>query len=105
MRTAAYRSGDPVMIGLFETKQDLYIHVAKIYFGEERWNAFGKTDKKKWRKNFKTTLLGVMYGMGAKRLTRRIITDLSIPSMEIPLDLDLGDLSGNPMARSISSSS
>ena len=78
MRTAAYRSGDPVMINLFETKQDLYIHVAKIYFGEDRWNAFGKTDKKKWRKNFKTTLLGVMYGMGAKTLAGRLGTDESV---------------------------
>ena len=66
------------MINLFETKQDLYIHVAKIYFGEDRWNAFGKTDKKKWRKNFKTTLLGVMYGMGPKTLSGRLRTDESV---------------------------
>lgn len=53
VRTAAYRSGDPVMIHLFETKQDLYIHVAKLYF-KDKWDLMGKDEKKKWRKSFKT---------------------------------------------------
>jgi hypothetical protein len=46
------------MIHLFETKQDLYIHVAKLYF-KENWEVMGKDEKKKWRKHFKTILLGV----------------------------------------------
>lgn len=72
VRTCAYMSKDPVMIHLFETKQDLYIHVAKIYFGEERWNSTDKAFKKLWRGRFKTILLGVMYGMGVKALAGRL---------------------------------
>ena len=53
VRTAAYRSGDPVMIHLFETHQDLYIHVAKLYF-KDRWDTMDGGEKKKWRKAFKT---------------------------------------------------
>ena len=30
VRSIAYKSGDPVMINLFETGQDLYVHVGKI---------------------------------------------------------------------------
>ena len=72
VRTCAYMSKDPVMIHLFETKQDLYIHVAKIYFGEEVWNESDKDFKKLWRKRFRTILLGVMYGMSVKTLAGRL---------------------------------
>ena len=75
VRTAAYRSGDPVMVHLFETKQDLYIHVAKLYFGDTRWNGMDKSEKKKWRKAFKTILLGVIYGMGTRTLAGRLGVD------------------------------
>ena len=77
VRTAAYRSKDPVMIHLFETKQDLYIHVAKLYF-KDQWDLMGKDEKKKWRKAFKTILLGVMYGMGAKTMSTRIGIEVSL---------------------------
>ena len=60
------------MINLFETRQDLYIHVAKIYFGEDRWNSSDTAFKKLWRGRFKTILLGVMYGMGVKTLAGRL---------------------------------
>lgn len=69
VRTVAYISKDPVMIHLFETRQDLYIHVAKIYFGEDRWKQEDSSFKKLWRGRFKTILLGVMYGMGVKKLS------------------------------------
>jgi hypothetical protein len=72
VRTCAYMSKDPVMIGLFETHQDLYIHVAKIYFGEDYWNAQDDAFRALWRKRFKTILLGVMYGMGTKTLAGRL---------------------------------
>lgn len=72
VRTAAYISGDPVMINLFETKQDPYIHVARIHFGEDTWNNSDKAFKKLWRGRFKTILLGVMYGMGVKTLASRL---------------------------------
>ena len=59
------------MIHLFETKQDLYIHVAKLYF-KANWDLMGDDEKKKWRKSFKTILLGVMYGMSVKTLAGRL---------------------------------
>lgn len=58
VRTVAYRSKDAKMVELFESHQDLYIHVAKLYF-KDRWEVMGKDEKKKWRKIFKTILLGV----------------------------------------------
>lgn len=71
VRTAAYRSKDPVMIHLFETGQDLYIHAAKLYF-KEQWENMDGPERAKWRKSFKTILLGVMYGMGTKTLAGRL---------------------------------
>jgi len=71
VRTAAFRSGDPVMINLFNTHQDLYVHVAKLYF-KDKWDLMGKDEKKKWRKSFKTILLGLIYGMGQKTLSGRL---------------------------------
>lgn len=53
VRTLAYRSGDPGLIKLFETGQDVYIYTAKSMLGEEKWENFDKGEKKKWRKVFK----------------------------------------------------
>ena len=53
MRTLAASSGDPNLINLFESGQDVYIYTAKSMLGEDKWNSFDKAEKKKWRKVFK----------------------------------------------------
>lgn len=53
VRTLAASSGDPNLIHLFETGQDVYIYTAKSMLGEDKWNSFDKAEKKKWRKVFK----------------------------------------------------
>ena len=67
VRTLAYRSGDPKMIELFESKQDLYVYCAKIAFPDldfsDPWIKKGK------RGTFKQILLGKMYGMGDNTLS------------------------------------
>lgn len=62
---------------LFQESKDVYIFCAKLYLGEEGWNNLSKADKKKFRKTFKTTLLGIMYGLGKNSLAQRIGTDVT----------------------------
>ena len=80
VRAAAYRAKDPVMIHLFETGQDLYIHAAKLHF-REQWEHMDGPEKAKWRKSFKTILLGVMYGMGVPSLAKRLGVDLALAQL------------------------
>ena len=75
VRTLAYKScldgsgtGDPGLIHLFETKQDVYVYTAKSMLGEDKWNRFDKAEKKKWRKIFKVVYLAVAYRMSARTL-------------------------------------
>ena len=49
---------------LFNTRQDVYNFAAKLYVGEDKYEQLSKADKKKLRKNFKTVMLGVLYGLG-----------------------------------------
>lgn len=60
VRSIAYKSKDPVMINLFETGQDLYVHVGKIAFPDLDWTT--KEVKKAKRPIFKQVLLGSLYG-------------------------------------------
>ena len=62
---------------LFQDSKDVYIFCAKLYLGEEGWNNLSKADKKKFRKMFKTSLLGIMYGLGKNSLASRIGTDVT----------------------------
>ena len=78
VRTLAYRSGDPGLIHLFETGQDVYIYTAKSMLGEDKWNAFDKAEKKKWRKVFKVVYLAVAYRMSARTLGE----NLNVPEHE-----------------------
>lgn len=50
------------MINLFETGQDLYVHIGKIAFPDLDWTT--KAVKKAKRPIFKQVLLGSLYGMG-----------------------------------------
>lgn len=59
VRTLAYRSGDPAIINLFETGQDVYIHTAKNMLGEEKWETLNKEEKAGYRKIFKIVTLAV----------------------------------------------
>lgn len=65
------------MAELFAEGKDVYIYCAKLYLGEEGWNNLSKADKKKFRKMFKTSLLGIMYGLGKNSLAQRIGTDVT----------------------------
>lgn len=78
VRTLAYRSGDKNLIHLFETGQDVYIYTAKSMLGEDKWEAFDKAEKKKWRKIFKVVFLAVAYRMSARTLG----TNLNVPEQE-----------------------
>lgn len=48
------------MINLFETGQDLYVHIGKIAFPDLDWTT--KAVKKAKRPIFKQVLLGSLYG-------------------------------------------
>lgn len=74
VRACAGASQDPNMAKLFSEGKDVYIYCAKLYLGEDGWNNLSKADKKKFRKTFKTTLLGIMYGLGKNSLAARIGT-------------------------------
>lgn len=63
---------DPDLIDKFNKGEDVYIYCAKIYLGEEGWNKLNDKQKKKWRKAFKTILLGLIYGLGRSSLAERI---------------------------------
>lgn len=78
VRTLAYRSGDKALIHLFETGQDVYIYTAKSMLGEDKWESFGKSEKKGWRKKFKVVFLAVAYRMSAKTLGE----SLNVPETE-----------------------
>lgn len=56
------------MVNLFETGQDLYVHVGKIAFPDLDWGL--KAVKKAKRPIFKQVLLGSLYGMGINTLSR-----------------------------------
>ena len=51
VRSIAYKSGDPTMINLFESGQDLYVHIGKIAFPDLDWTT--KAVKKAKRPIFK----------------------------------------------------
>ena len=40
--------------------------------GQDGWDRLNKTEKKMWRKRFKTIFLGVLYGLGKKSLSERL---------------------------------
>lgn len=64
VRTLAFRSGDKNMMHLFESGQDIYIHVAKKkILGEDKWETLSKDEKKTWRKRIKILTLGISYGI------------------------------------------
>lgn len=64
VRAAAAQSKDEHLNELFNTRQDVYNFAAKLYVGEDKYEQLSKADKKKLRKNFKTVMLGVLYGLG-----------------------------------------
>lgn len=72
----SFLSKDPKMIELIRTKQDLYVHAAKVFW-QDKWNTFDSRTKKIWRKRFKSILLGSMYGMGINKLASQIGVDVS----------------------------
>ena len=74
IRTAAAQSKDPTLQGKFDSGEDVYIACGKIYMGEDGWNALSDKDKKKWRKAMKSTMLGILYGLGKNSLAERINT-------------------------------
>lgn len=78
VRTLAASSGDKNLNHLFETGQDIYIYTAKSMLGEDKWNSFDKSEKKKWRKVFKVVYLAVAYRMSAKTLGQ----NLNVPEAE-----------------------
>lgn len=76
VRAAAAQSKDAALIEKFETRQDVYNFCAQIYLGKENWENLSKSDKKRYRKNFKTVMLGVLYGLGKQSLATRLNCDV-----------------------------
>lgn len=72
IRTLAFRSGDPGLIGLFQKGEDVYIYVAKQHLGTDTWDALGKSEKKKWRKRMKVVFLAIAYRMSSKTLGEQL---------------------------------
>ena len=75
VKSAGFASGDKNLIEHFLNGNDIYIHTAKQYLGEEGWNNLDKAHKKMWRKRFKTIFLGLLYGLGVKNLSQQLSTD------------------------------
>ena len=71
VKAAGFASMDPDLISKFRDGTDIYIYSAKLYLGDE-FDRLSKTDKKMWRKRFKTIFLGVLYGLGKKSLAERL---------------------------------
>ena len=57
---------------LFKNGIDVYIQTAKTYLGDAAWDKLTDKEKKKWRKNFKTVFLGILYGLGKQSLAERL---------------------------------
>ena len=72
IRTASAQSKDETLQGKFDRGEDVYIACGKIYLGEDGWNALSDKDKKTWRKAMKSTMLGILYGLGKNSLAERI---------------------------------
>lgn len=56
---------------MFKNNIDVYVHTAKILL-KDRWEGLDKKEKKDWRKKFKTTYLGILYGQGCAALASRL---------------------------------
>ena len=80
VKSAGFASGDPNLIDMFKKGIDVYINTAKIYLGDEGWNALSDKERKKWRKKFKTVFLGILYGLGKNSLAARL--DCSVEEAE-----------------------
>lgn len=68
-------SHDKNMAELFDTGQDIYLHVCKKMLnasGEGRFEALSKADKKKWRKIFKRVVLASNYRQSAASLAKAL---------------------------------
>ena len=72
VKSAGFASADPGLIEKFNEGVDIYIYTAKLYYGEDGWNALDKKRKKKVRKQFKTVFLGILYGLGKNSLAQRL---------------------------------
>jgi len=69
---AALLSGDANMLAAYESG-DVYLYFAKLA-GEVPWDG-KKSDYKEIRNKFKSTTLGIQYGMGAKGLASKLTND------------------------------
>ena len=67
IRVAAYTSGDPELIGDFESGQDPYIKCARIAYPTA-----SESDIKEARSTFKVVLLGWLYGRGIASLAESL---------------------------------
>lgn len=71
VKSAGFMSKDENLIDMFIKGIDVYIATAKIYL-KDRWDTLSDKEKKEWRKKFKTTFLGILYGLGANSLATRL---------------------------------
>ena len=71
VKSAGFMSKDENLINMFVNGIDVYIATAKIYL-KDRWDGLSDKEKKAWRKKFKTTFLGILYGLGANSLATRL---------------------------------
>lgn len=67
VRTAAYLSKDPALVGDFESGKDVYINTASMAFPESDVSELYEV-----RGSFKTVLLGLIYGRGINSIASEI---------------------------------
>lgn len=68
VRSAAYMSGDPTLIGQFEAGLDPYIELAKLKFGQDAPKSVLKANRKK----YKVCLLAQLYGQSVSGMGSRL---------------------------------
>lgn len=74
-RTCAYLMEKDKMRECYETGKDLYYMTAAIMHNQTYEEFTSRPDAKQFRSNFKTVLLGLLYGMGPDTLGGRIHAD------------------------------